>query len=184
MRNVTLCMAVLVAAGTLGGCGDEQESTVGVVDLVKVARGIGELNRIEDQQKADQATLNQQLNQIKQNLVADVAKFEEEIGATPTEEQKQQLLAKKVQADRLMRSKIMEARQLVAVRKQNELNALREKLRPVAAAVGQRRGITIILMSPSCVWSDSSVDLTDAVTIEANEQRKSGLFKATTQPAE
>lgn len=154
----------------------EVKPSVAVLDLIAVAKAVGEDEVVRAQLEQASTSLNQQLSQIAGQLNQQLVEEKNKLGEELSDEDRQKLVRMTAQAQQELRKKQQEAR----LRGQQFQASLRQKflaeLRPVAAEVArQREASAVMLTSATLLWHDQTVDITgDVISALRAAREKSG----------
>lgn len=169
--------SLLVIASALGMAISAQAQGGGaaVLDIDKVAQELGVDQSVLTELQQIEASLNNQLAQVRNNLQSQMNQLEARAGQQRT----QQIQAQLVEANRKLNADFNAVRaqaqnQLAAARIQR-INDFREKLRPVALEAANAKGLKVVLtLTPQVYAHDESIDITDDVIQRA---KAAGLDK-------
>ena len=186
MRLTGWCtVALALTALAASGCNDTDKTSgrVAVVDLDKIATGIGEIKRINEAIAVDVKSARTQLEEFKKNLQAEMDKAAKEIGDTPSEPQKQELAKRRAIASQRLAAATRSTDQQVRARRDAALKGFRDEVTPIAGQVARKKGMSIVLTKVLPVlWNDGAIDITDEVLEEVTKLQKVGRFGSARQP--
>lgn len=171
MKSFTAFLPALCALVVAGpGAALAQRGGVAVLDIDRVAKElridqtvIGELKKVE-------TSLNTQLAQVRTNLQTQMNQIEANLGQQKTPEAQAQLVEanRKLNAD--FNAVVTEAQNRLAAARLQQINAYRDKLRPIAQAAAKARGLEVVMtLVPQVYAFVPEVDITEDVIKAAKE---------------
>ena len=177
MKFMKILPSLLVIASAFGMAisAQAQGGSAAVLDIDKVAQELGVDQSVLTELQQIEASLNNQLAQVRNNLQSQMNQLEARAGQQRT----QQIQAQLVEANRKLNADFNAVRaqaqnQLAAARIQR-INTFREKLRPVALEAAKAKGFNVVLtLTPQVYAHDDAVDITDDVIQRA---KAAGLDK-------
>lgn len=177
MKSMKILPSLLVIASALGMAVSAQAQGGGaaVLDIDKVAQELGVDQSVLTELQQIEASLNNQLAQVRNNLQSQMNQLEARAGQQRT----QQIQAQLVEANRKLNADFNAVRaqaqnQLAAARIQR-INDFRDKLRPIALEAANAKGFKVVLtLTPQVYAHDEGVDITDDVIRRA---KAAGLDK-------
>lgn len=165
-----------------------QKGGVAVLDIDEVARQLG----VEEKVRVDllnmQNNLNADLKRTQETMQKQMTSKEEAAGATPTEEQKREIIATNQQLNEEFNRLKAQAQNTLGQERVRMINEFRVRLEPIALKAAQELGLDVVLMkvTPPVFTYANSVDITQATTkmaLEAGMQVKSGEVTNAPAPA-
>ena len=210
MLKRVLVLVVAVGAMVSTGCqkaakekpGAKSSSSgrVAVVDLNKIAEDIGHKAKIEEAGQIRDRNLRLRLQVEQQNVQVKLAAIAKEIGkrpepkgAKPTEaEQKlidewvgkrQNLERARLEASSKIQRAVNQQRQANTKAFRDEVNKIRNAVKPLAKSIAQAKGLDIVMTASSVLVHADAIDITAEVYEEVNSLIKADSFP-TVKPEE
>jgi Skp family chaperone for outer membrane proteins len=185
LATLGLLLATTIGCSKFTG-GDKpaaMQGKVAIIDLDSIARQIGydsQMNTAVEQQKA---SLAKQLGVIQAGFNEEITKKQSEFGATPTQEQSQQLRQQRLAATAKLQQQDRQAGMLLGQYKAQLVQQFRNAVKPAARAVAADKGLSIILTKNDGVVFDydTAVDITDAVVERMRAEQPSAPVRAESQ---
>ncbi|MEN6662830.1 MAG: OmpH family outer membrane protein [Phycisphaerae bacterium] len=184
MLSKGFCGMLIVVAvlACVAGCdrnsSPDKGGAVAVIDLDKIANGIGELKRINDATNADTANVQQQLTALQNRLQAELNQAVTKAGATPTDEQKRNLEQMRLNGMAMLERARRQASEEVTRRRAVALNDFRQQVAPIAKSIAKDKGFDIVIIKADVILAmDEQVDISDPVLQEVNSLSKAGRFR-------
>lgn len=172
IKNILLGFALLIL---LSGCNDTNEklktnvitSKTAIIDLTTVLKATGQDDVITKQMEIVNADLKKQLEGIVVNLNKQLADQKEKFGKDITVEQQQQLQELLIKANQQLQKTETVANQKSLQHKEGLILAWRNKVQPMVKTIAKKHGADVVLIkSPTIVWFDLDIDITDEVIAE------------------
>lgn len=139
-------------------------NTTVIVDLEAVSKATGQEDIINNNMKAVNADLILQLGDIVTNFNKQLASQKKKYGADITVDEQQKMQEMLIKANQLLSQKQIEANLKAKEHKEGLINAWREKIQPLVKSIADKKGAKVVLVqSPSVMWFDSVIDITDEV---------------------
>ncbi|MCE5327372.1 MAG: OmpH family outer membrane protein [Planctomycetaceae bacterium] len=175
-------LIVVAVLACVAGCdrnsSPDKGGAVAVIDLDKIANGIGELKRINDATNADTANVQQQLTALQNRLQAELNQAVTKAGATPTDEQKRNLEQMRLNGMAMLERARRQASEEVTRRRAVALNDFRQQVAPIAKSIAKDKGFDIVIIKADVILAmDEQVDISDPVLQEVNSLSKAGRFR-------
>jgi Skp family chaperone for outer membrane proteins len=174
MRSLLVFIALLSVA-SLTGCLPEGKSTGGtaIIDMTKVARSLGRDEAIAERVKQDLFIKQEQLKQLREDLLSKVEDEKEKLGKKPEQEDVEKLNTMILDADKQLRLEIARAEQASQQMQTEQLLRFRDEVEPVARRVASSRGLDTVLIKQQYILVHAdAVDITDAVIDELQKLDK------------
>jgi Skp family chaperone for outer membrane proteins len=176
--------ATATSASSLAGESADRKTSAGVavIDLDEVARRLGAESEILSEMKDKEKQLNDELQTLQASYTRQLESKRRTLNVQPTEEQTAELQ----ELDRHLGAKLQEAQldaqRTLARHRATLINRLRERVRPIARDVANRRGLeTVVLKNLDLLFHYSAeADITDEVV----EKLMAHGSSTTTSPAE
>lgn len=179
----------LLALGAFALPARGEKGGVAVLDIDDVARQLG----VEEKVRVDllnmQNNLNADLKRTQETMQKQMAGVEEAAGASPTEEQKRQIVATNQQLNEEFNRLKAQAQNTLAQERVRMINDFRVRLEPIALKAAQEIGLEVVLMkvTPPVFTYANTVDITQAtakLALEAGMQVKAAeVVNAPAPPA-
>ena len=166
--------AMMTVVGLTLGCGTSGNSssplgTVAIIDLDQIAEEVGAGQQIAQRIAERESDLGDQIKQAMETFNTQIATKKDDLGKESTPEEKQVLAEMQQQAgQKLTLAKQRAAQDLQQFRAQ-QLVEFRERVRPVARAVANEKGLSIIITKTDTVY-----DVLEAVDITAEVATRLG----------
>lgn len=139
-------------------------NTTVIVDLEAVSKATGQEDIINNNMKAVNVDLILQLGDIVTNFNKQLASQKKKYGADITVDEQQKMQEMLIKANQLLSQKQIEANLKAKEHKEGLINAWREKIQPLVKSIADKKGAKVVLVqSPSVMWFDSVIDITDEV---------------------
>jgi Skp family chaperone for outer membrane proteins len=166
----------LCAALALGFAGCQPPSTtsaspngtIAIIDLDAAAKRLGRDVTITEELKAKNDALSETFTKDREKLQSELDKTQQELGATPTDEQKQQFVQYSQGLNQQLQAKLQAAREELNSKQTDLVRQFREEVKPIAQKVAAKKGMNTVLVRSDIVVlsADASVDITDDVVAE------------------
>jgi len=166
-----ICIVILIP---LTGCNDlvGHSGNAVVLDLAVIAKATGQDEVIKKQLQQAGTNLTNQLTEVATNLEKQLENEKDKLGKTPDKKQQQQFQQLTLQANQKFRQTQSLAQKKVQEYEMGLLMEWRQKLQPIAQAIANDKGASIVLVSsPSLIWFDATVDITDEVIAKLRAQQ-------------
>ncbi|MCE5279208.1 MAG: OmpH family outer membrane protein [Planctomycetaceae bacterium] len=172
-------VVIACAAGCDKNAGPaKQPGTVAVIDLDKIANGIGVLQRINEATSTDSANAQQQLVGLQNRLQAELNQAVTKAGATPTDEQKRNLEQMRINGMGMLERARRQLSEEVARRRATALNDFRQQVAPIAKNIAKEKGFDLVVIKADVILAmDDEVDISEPVLQEVNTLTKAGRFR-------
>lgn len=161
---------VAAAPGTGAVAANAPTAGVALLDLDEIANGLGRREQLTQELTLLRQGLDQELENRRAELQAELMRRQEALGETPTDEQRGALVqsAQNAQADLQRRG--MEAQQRVAQRQQVLATNFRDEIRPIAMTIAKSKGFGVVMLKTDLLLGyEPEHDITQAVLQKAQE---------------
>jgi E3 ubiquitin-protein ligase DOA10 len=169
---ISVVAIALFLYGTFGSKKRSMGNAILVVDSHQVYKDLGrDLSDLQAQQQ-EATRLEDQLKAVQQEITEEIAAKKAELGESPTEEQREVLVAMERDAAVRMNAEISKSKQALAKLDRQLRQQFRNAIKPVADVIAAEKGASLVLIaSPEFILSvDQSVFITDAVVQAMQEQ--------------
>ena len=183
-----LCVLPLLSACSQSGpattetAAQAQTGGVAVIDLDEVARQLGRELSIKQSLTAREASLNQQLESMRVQYANLLNQRKQELTEQPASGEIAQVQAFEKQAVAKIQQARQQAQNHLLTEKKDLITAFREEVKPVAAEVAAKRGLSIVISKNETFLFafDDGVDITHDVVME---MRNNGAAQPAASPA-
>lgn len=168
MRFSLMCKLLLsIMLLCMAGCDQVpglSSARVAVLDLNAIAKATGEDQVIRQKIETANNSLNTQLADIKQGLELRVKQEKEKLGESPGNEQQMAFKQFLELANREMQQRQNVARNKSKQYEVSLINSMRGGVKDIAESIAEKEGYDMVyLTSPSLLWFDPLIDITDEV---------------------
>jgi len=148
-----------------GGKTTASHGNVAIIDLDAIARATGYGTQMTAAIQQQKTSLEKQLGVIQASFNEDLTKKKNELGASPTQEQTQQLAQQQRAAVVKLNQEQRNASRLLSQYSTQLIQQFRNAVKPVARTVAAEQGLSVILTKYDALVFDydTAVDITDAV---------------------
>ncbi len=184
MNTLRLAGAALLLLG-VAACGQRPAggSAVVILNVSEVARATGEDAIIRQRAEAGQQEVILQLQQLAQELEANLAAEEEKAGIAPSEADARRLLQLEQDARQQVGQAQQQAQAQVQQLQADLVMEFRDALLPIARRLAEERGASLVLTQDGNVfWAADGVDIT-ADVIAAWQAQPGAAEEAAAEPA-
>lgn len=180
-----LCALIAIGAGAAGSWLTRSKGGVAVVDLDKVAKELGRVDMMENDLRAAQNTLANQLAGVQKQAIDKLNEMKSGLGEKPADEEMKKFnataQATQIQFNNLQRqavAKIGERRDILVF-------SFRQEARPVVEKIAKSKGAATVITKNEAFTFDNTVDITEDVIAEmkANPAKPAVAKPAATAPA-
>ena len=171
------------------GCGKDEaadaKGRVAVIDLEKIAKELGEIERFNNAVSTERRRIQARLATLSKGLKAQLDDAQKEAGDNPTKEQAEQFQRMRFAANDQMQKAQQEASRAVTVRRVEIVQSFRDKVQPVAMKHARSRGLSVVVVKgeSTLLAFDDTVDITLPVLAELRQSGLFGPMTAATSPA-
>lgn len=167
MKLIKLFIVNIFLFTLITGCEGLTGNTAAVIDLTALSRATGEEEAIKSKMEQATVDLNMQLSEAAGALEKQLADKKEEFGASPTQQQTQELQQFALNASQQIKQNQAMAQQQAQQFQRDLISTWRQQVTPVIEGVARKHGAKVVLVSgASLMWFDKSVDITDEVIAE------------------
>lgn len=188
MTRLGICLVMAGSAALFVGCGmpfgsfssAKSQGGIAVVDLDKVASETGVNLQIRESFQVQENSVKQQLAQVQMKANSQLEAKLQEMGETPTDEQKQELVKFRIGATNLLSQLQNQAKTKLGQYHQNQIVKFRTEIKPIALEVAKKHGLSVVLPKNEglLLAVDSGVDITDEVIRAYRESRPAPAIAA------
>ena len=172
MKLVKLLIVNIFLITLITGCEGLTGNTTAVIDLTAVSTATGEDEVIKGKMEQATVDLNMQLSEAAGALEKQLAEKKEAFGASPTQQQTQELQQFALNATQQIKQNQAMAQQQAQQFQRNLISSWRQQIEPVVEAVARKHRAKVVLVTGSTlVWFDKSLDITDEVIAELSANR-------------
>jgi len=143
---------------------DKSNSTIGIVDLDKVATAMGRTDVLSSTLNKSRAGEKEKRENSRKILLIKIEKMKKEIGLNPTKEQSADYKKIMREANRQLQPTAVEMENLTEESKVILLREFREQVRPIIKQVAKEKNLLLIeIKSANTIYINSKIDISDDV---------------------
>ncbi|WP_261363018.1 OmpH family outer membrane protein [Rubinisphaera margarita] len=176
MLRLLVVLSLLAPLSLLVGCGgSSNNSTVAIVNLDTVLKLTGADLEIATAIQEREKQIMAGLTKFQQDLEKQYEEKQQEIGESPTDEQKRELQALLNRLNSQNQQARQQASQNISTFQQDLYERFQEQAGPVSLEVAKEQGYSIVIgQNPSILAFDTSVDITDLVVERMKAMKTEG----------
>ena len=171
-------LALLILAGCNNTGTSHHSQNICYLDLVAIAKALGRLEVMKQQQDTALQQLNTQLQAISTDFNKQIEETKSKFGDNPRKEELQQLDSLTVNAGKQLQQSQIVAKQKLALYQQQLVAGFQAEVRAHAQSIAEQRGASsVVILDSSVLWFSPSADITDEVI--ARMRAKDRITKTT-----
>lgn len=150
---------------------------IAVVDMDAVAKALGRDVDMRNKMESENKKLLQQVRDLAQKLKGQLDAEKKKLGDNPSQQDRAKLARMGLEAQVRVQQGANSARQQAAELRAKLMREFQQDVRPVAAAIGKKRGVKAVVTTGFVLWYEPEVDITSEV-IAAMKAHKSASGSA------
>ena len=184
MSLLAISVTSLVFVSASAYKNSNENSTVAIIDLNRVAQETGYSRQISTQINGLKNNLQNELSQAQQVLTVSINEKKEEFGKKPSKDQQKELDELFVNAKLQLQQAQQQALGVIQQEQSSLVNQLYDVLRPYAKRIANEKGINVVILKSDTLIFDYNPDsdITDEVVAAVVEAK--AIFTPKTQKSE